>query len=233
MDTLWTLSELVAEVAARIAALPAPKNGQVRAVPDDRTVRYYGTIGLLDRPAAMRGRTALYGRRHLAQVVAIKRLQSTGRSLAEIQQLWPTLDDRTLARMSGVSLPSRGGGRREFWKRSAEPQRARSSDSTELESAASRALEVDPDARANHPVVGVVVPARESAPPAPMSAPTVAPAELRFELAPNVTLAIAMPDGGVALSPADLRAVVAAAAPLITELANRGLTPHAKEEDQP
>ena len=52
MDERWTLSELVSEVAARIAALPAPANGQVRAVPDERTVRYYGTIGLLDRPVA-------------------------------------------------------------------------------------------------------------------------------------------------------------------------------------
>src|SRR5262245_1127785 len=101
MGSLWTLPELVSEVATRISALPAPKNGQVRAVPDERTVRYYVTLGLLDRPAEMRGRTALYGRKHVAQVVAIKRLQTMGRSLAEILELWPTLDDRTLARMSG------------------------------------------------------------------------------------------------------------------------------------
>ena len=119
MDALWNLSELVAEVAARIAALPAPKNGQVRAVPDERTVRYYVTLGLLDRPSAMRGRTALYGPRHVAQVVAIKRLQAMGRSLQEIQALWPTLDDPTLARMSGVALPAaaRTAARAEFWKR--------------------------------------------------------------------------------------------------------------------
>ncbi|HEX8112597.1 MAG TPA: MerR family transcriptional regulator, partial [Kofleriaceae bacterium] len=119
MDALWTLPELVAEVAARIAALPAPKNGQVRAVPDERTVRYYVTLGLLDRPSAMRGRTALYGPRHVAQVVAIKRLQTMGRSLSEIQALWSTLDDPTLARMSGVALPAaaRPAARAEFWKR--------------------------------------------------------------------------------------------------------------------
>src|SRR5215510_1353195 len=102
MTETWTLSELVAEAANRLEALPAPKNGQVRAVPDERTIRYYATIGLLDRPAAMRGRTAIYGRRHLAQVVAIKRMQSAGHSLAEIQALWPTLDEGTLGRMSGV-----------------------------------------------------------------------------------------------------------------------------------
>jgi DNA-binding transcriptional MerR regulator len=62
-------------------------NGQVRDIPDRRTIRYYTTLGLIDRPAAMRGRTALYGRRHLVQLVAIKRLQAAGRSLGEIQQL--------------------------------------------------------------------------------------------------------------------------------------------------
>jgi len=114
----WTLSELVEEAAARLAQLPPPKNGQVRAVPDERTVRYYLTIGLLERAVATRGRTSLFGKRHLAQVVAIKRLQSTGKSLAEIQALWPTLDDDTLARMSGVALdPKPRAARKDFWRR--------------------------------------------------------------------------------------------------------------------
>jgi len=127
VDETWTISELVEEVERRIEALPKPQNGQVRAVPDDRTVRYYGTIGLLDRPAAMRGRTALYNKKHVAQVVAIKRLQTMGRSLAEIQALWPTLDDVTLSRMSGVELPGTAKAkakstRNDFWK--AEPKLA-------------------------------------------------------------------------------------------------------------
>lgn len=190
MQLQWTLPELVDQVAERLAALPAPKNGQVRAVPDERTVRYYGTIGLLDRPVAMRGRTALYGSRHLAQVVAIKRLQSSGKSLAEIQELWPTLDDPTLARMSGVTLPiaTKRAARKEFWK----------------------------------------------AAPAPTSPPSTisAPVELRLQLAPNVTLTIAVDETtALALSQADVRALRAAAAPLVTELANRRLTPHAGEED--
>lgn len=190
----WTLPELVSQVAERIAALPPPKNGQVRAVPDDRTIRYYGTIGLLDRPLAMRGRTALYGPRHLAQVVAIKRLQTTGKSLAEIQHLWPTLDDTTLARMSGVALSVMGkrGTRKEFWKQA--------------------------------PI------APPPGPPPPP--PSAAPIELRVQLAPGLTLTIAVDDSAaLALSTADVRAIRAAAAPLVTELANRRLTPHAGEED--
>lgn len=211
VDEQWTLPELVGEVAARIAALPAPRNGQVRAIPDDRTVRYYGTIGLLERPIAMRGRTALYGRRHLAQVVAIKRLQTMGRSLAEIQTLWPTLDDVTLSRMSGVALVSgtttkgRAPARREFWKR---------------EPAAQPDEELPPPVP--HDGAVTIVPL----PPALMPAPAFAPVELRVELAPNVVLMLSVFDESVAISPADVRAIRAAAAPLVAELAHRRLTPH-------
>src|SRR6478736_4958545 len=102
-EPLWTLRELAAEVAAQLERnYAATDNGQVRAVPDERSIRYYSTLGLIDRPASMRGRTALYGRRHLAQLVAIKRLQAVGKPLAEIQRLLPTLDDETLSRVSGV-----------------------------------------------------------------------------------------------------------------------------------
>jgi DNA-binding transcriptional MerR regulator len=200
----WTLAELVAQVGERIAALPAPKNGQVRAVPDERTVRYYGTIGLLDRPLAMRGRTALYGPRHLAQVVAIKRLQSAGKSLAEIHELWPTLDDATLARMSGVSVP-KPGSRYGFWKQ-------------EL-----------PPTPSTAPTARPAPSPRASAVSAPAS---TAPVELRLQLAPDVFITVAVEDSAaLALTPADVRAIRAAAAPLVTELASRRLTQHAGEED--
>lgn len=217
MDALWTLPELVAEVAARIAALPAPKNGQVRAVPDERTVRYYVTLGLLDRPSAMRGRTALYGPRHVAQVVAIKRLQTMGRSLSEIQALWPTLDDPTLARMSGVALlaAARPAARAEFWKR--EPSHG---DAAANSGAGHRVRELDADAA---PPAGV--PARAGAAPAAPSSVAGA-VELRIELAPQVVLSLSVSDDSVAVSPADVRAIRAAAAPLLAELASRRLASH-------
>jgi DNA-binding transcriptional MerR regulator len=119
----WTLPELTAEVGRRMASLPAPSNGQIRAVPDERNIRYYTTLGLLDRPSSMRGRTALYGVRHAAQVVAIKRLQAVGKTLAEISAAWPTFDDSMLQRISGVELPAHSrsapvSAPREFWKSS-------------------------------------------------------------------------------------------------------------------
>jgi hypothetical protein len=39
----------------------------VRVRPDVRTIRYYGTLGLIDPPPEMTGRSARYGGRHLLQ----------------------------------------------------------------------------------------------------------------------------------------------------------------------
>src|SRR5207253_11468625 len=96
-ETLLTLDELSAAVSRALAVgYAGSANGRVRDVPDRRTIRYYTTLGLIDRPAAMRGRTALYGRRHLLQLVAIKRLQANGLSLAEVQARLVGLTDAAL-----------------------------------------------------------------------------------------------------------------------------------------
>lgn len=83
---LWTLDQLAEQVESALATgYGGATNGRVRSVPDRRAIRWYATIGLVDRPVTTRGRTALYGERHLLQLVSIKRRQATGRSLAEIQ----------------------------------------------------------------------------------------------------------------------------------------------------
>lgn len=69
-----------------ISGLPV-SDQRVQAAPDARTVRYYQTIGLLDRPVRYDGRTARYGHRHLLQLVAIRTLQSNGLSLSQVQAL--------------------------------------------------------------------------------------------------------------------------------------------------
>lgn len=84
---LWTLENLVALAAAVLRDSQVGQgNGQVAELPTVRTVRFYTTLGLLDRPAEMRGRTAFYGPTHLMQVVAIKRLQAQGLPLASVQE---------------------------------------------------------------------------------------------------------------------------------------------------
>src|SRR5437016_3586975 len=98
---LWTIDELSTQAALALSVdYVGQGNGQVREVPDLRTIRYYTTLGLLDRPAAMRGRTALYGRRHLLQLVAIKRLQAKGHTLAELQQRLLGQTDAELAQLA-------------------------------------------------------------------------------------------------------------------------------------
>src|SRR5260370_3650775 len=113
METsLWTRDELGARVALALAVdYDGQANGPVRAVPDRRTIRYYTTLGLIDRPAEMRGRTALDGMRHLLQLVAIKRLQTHGLALAEIQTRLLGQTDaalRQLARLPADFEPAAG-----------------------------------------------------------------------------------------------------------------------------
>src|SRR5437016_13885543 len=98
---LWTLDELGAQVALPLAVdYPGAPDNRTRDIPDRRTIRYYTTLGLMDRAAEMRGRTALYGRRHLLQLVAIKRLQARGLSLSVIQQQMLGLGDAALHRLA-------------------------------------------------------------------------------------------------------------------------------------
>jgi MerR HTH family regulatory protein len=110
---LWTIDQLCALAAAELlASEQSQPSARVREVPDRRTIRWYATIGLLDRPAEMRGRTALYGRRHLLQIVAIKRLQATGIPLAEVQERLAGATSSTLEGIAELSAaPARGSMR--------------------------------------------------------------------------------------------------------------------------
>jgi len=87
MNDRLTLEELCAEVAAELdrrGLRQAQEDGRVTPAPDLRTVRYYATFGLLDRPVR-EGREVRYGRRHLLQLLVVKALQARGVPLAEIQ----------------------------------------------------------------------------------------------------------------------------------------------------
>ena len=127
MNERWTIEQLapLVEMALDLSGYNGQHSGRIRSLPDLRTIRYYTTLGLLDPPAEMRGRKAFYGRRHLVQLVAIKRLQSRGLSLAEVQQALAGLDDRALAELA--ALPA------DFWQR-ATARRETSADSVRLES---------------------------------------------------------------------------------------------------
>ena len=84
---MMTLEELCLEVGRELdrRGLGRQPDGRVLPAPDARTVRYYQTYGLLDRPSR-EGREARYGERHRLQLLAIKALQAAGLGLAEIQR---------------------------------------------------------------------------------------------------------------------------------------------------
>jgi hypothetical protein len=106
MDDTWTIAELADRAAAALAADgSAQASGRVRDLPNERLIRWYTTIGLVDPPLGRRGRTALYGPRHLLQLVAVKRRQAAGRSIAEIQVELAGATDAALARFAALPAP--------------------------------------------------------------------------------------------------------------------------------
>lgn len=208
----WTIAELTAQLAATLtepitADEVSQSNARIRAVPDERGIRYYTSLGLLDRPT-MRGRTALYGRRHLAQLVAIKREQARGATLAEIQRTLPTLDDAALEALAGVALSPRPApvARVGFWKA---PVAAATAIATPASAAAQLATAQLTTATTAQP----------------STAPTAVRVEL--ELGAGVRLSFA-PDRP--LTDADVAALAAASAALLAELTRRHLVPVPAQE---
>lgn len=104
----WTLEELTRRAALALSGeVPAGDRagvagGRPRELPDRRAIRWYASIGLVDRPIGGRGRGARYGVRHLSQLVALKRLQAQGWSLADIQGRLAGADDATLLALAAL-----------------------------------------------------------------------------------------------------------------------------------
>lgn len=217
-DARWTLGELCALVEHALARDYAePSNGQVRAVPDARTVRYYTTLGLLDRPAEMRGRTAYYARRHLLQIVAIKRLQAQGMPLAAIQERLVGLTNAKLEDIAHLpaqlfeDLSAAAGGLR------AADEGALASFSPKREAEASR----------RETLFWAAAPAPVPAPPAEDVARVRAQG---VDLSADAMLLLT---DARTLSNEDLEALRRAAAPILEVLRTRGLTKEGRTHGQP
>src|SRR5919107_1434729 len=81
----WNARGLAAHATALVdAAGVRPTNASARAAPSARAVRFYVASGLLDRPEGT-GTGAIYGYRHLLQLLAIKIRQREGQSLDTIR----------------------------------------------------------------------------------------------------------------------------------------------------
>jgi hypothetical protein len=218
---VWTVDELLDRVRVALATVeyPGAPNGRVRDVPDRRAVRWYATTGLVDRPVAMRGRNALYGPRHLLQLVAVKRRQAEGHSLAQIQAELAGATDATLAGIACVPGDLLAAGdadaeiappRARFW--AASPARAAGGDAVGpvADGDTTRAPAVASDATG----AAVASYATGTAAVGGKAAGTLA--------------GVPLPGGAVLLLPVhpgpdDLAAIRAAARPLVDLLADRGL----------
>jgi len=93
------LGELLPQIAG------TQERYKVTDVPTLRTLRFYTSQGLLDKPVAYEGRTARYGYRHLLQVVVIKCLQANHLPLRKIREMLQGLSNQDLEGL--LDLPAR------------------------------------------------------------------------------------------------------------------------------
>jgi len=86
-DNLLSLDQLTQEVTRLLQeyGLDVQHDHRVSPVPDLRTIRYYTSLGLVDRPVADPPRQAKYKMRHVWQLLAIKALQGAQLSLSDVQ----------------------------------------------------------------------------------------------------------------------------------------------------
>lgn len=111
MDALRGRADLSIEELVELAGrwTPAVAAGQSRhkvtEVPTERTLRYYVTMGLIDRPLGYEGTRARYGFRHFLQVLSIKALQARYFPLRKVRSM---ITGRPDAELEGVLLRMEG-----------------------------------------------------------------------------------------------------------------------------
>src|SRR5215210_6154766 len=102
----WNARGLAAHVTALVdAAGMRPTNASARAAPSARSVRFYVSNGLLDRPEG-KGTAATYNYRHLLQLLAIKIRQREGQTLEVIKGEMTTMTGDALERRVATLLAS-------------------------------------------------------------------------------------------------------------------------------
>ncbi|NDU76338.1 MerR family transcriptional regulator [Actinomadura sp. DSM 109109] len=227
MDDTWTIAELADRAGAALAADgSAQVSGRVRDLPNERLIRWYTTIGLVDPPLGRRGRTALYGPRHLLQLIAVKRRQAEGRSIAEIQVELAAATDADLARIA--ALPAPPGARPAPEASHGRPAQHPSSNTAPAQDADRRRASPAAPARPERTAEGGErdgfwrarpdVSFRRDVITSGYGEPRPAVVQ-GVRLAPGLTVLLEVPD----LSGDDLAAIETAARPLLDELRRRGL----------
>ncbi len=195
-DELYNLEQLSERVADLLAEdYDGQQSGRVRELPNGRTIRWYTTIGLVDRPLATRGRVALYGERHALQLAAIKKLQAQGLTLAEVQERLLGVTNARLAELAETGPTYRMD-----------------------------VVHPSPEVAAEvNSIVEEMLQPRMAVAPDSVSADTVTTFVPAFRVGDSVT--VLLNDATRTLDEADIAQLTAAAQPLLDAIERLGLTP--------
>lgn len=99
----WTVDELLERAQELIEEFGQTGDSKrVRWEPNQRLVRYYTTLGLVDKPVGRRGQIVHYGPRHLLQLLAVKQMQTQGLTLQQIQARLMGLPEGILVQLAGL-----------------------------------------------------------------------------------------------------------------------------------
>jgi DNA-binding transcriptional MerR regulator len=102
------VAELAGE-AARILTESglAQERGTVSEVPDERTIRYYLTEGLISPAEDKQGTASVFSYRHLLELLVVKKLQSEHLPIRKIRDLVGGRTERELERLLGAEGSSK------------------------------------------------------------------------------------------------------------------------------
>ena len=101
------VAELAEEAAKILAEIgPVQERGTVRDLPDERTVRYYLSEGLLSPAEDKQGTASVFEYVHLLQLLVIKKLQAEHLPIRKIKELVVGRTERELERLLGPETKS-------------------------------------------------------------------------------------------------------------------------------
>ena len=80
----------------------AQERGTVSELPDERTIRYYLTEGLISPAEEKQGTASVFSHRHLLQLLVVKKLQSEHLPIRKIRELVAGRTERELERLLGA-----------------------------------------------------------------------------------------------------------------------------------
>jgi DNA-binding transcriptional MerR regulator len=78
------------------------ERGTVTSVPDERTIRYYMTEGLVQTPEERQGTASVFGYLNLLQLLTVKKLQADHLPIRKIRELVAGKNEQELEMMLGV-----------------------------------------------------------------------------------------------------------------------------------